>query len=97
MVRYFFWPSGPVTHFITLERPRSAVMNYDLLFSYLQRTLCASQPPGTELRPRHADYRINVIPADFAAETSKVIVLPQPALAAPRSIKQSAKSAEPER
>jgi len=46
-----------------------------------------------EMRPT-AGQSINVIPADFAAQASKVIVLSHPALA-PRSSRQSAKSADP--
>ena len=49
----------------------------------------ASTPGG------RSNYAINVIPADFAAEASNVIVLSHPALVAPRSIRQSAKSADP--
>jgi hypothetical protein len=53
-------------------------------------------------RPMHPlgddapNYTINVIPADFAAEASNVIVLLHPALVALRSIRQSAKSADPD-
>lgn len=43
----------------------------------------------------NSNYTINVIPADFAAEASNVIVLSHPALVEPRAIRQSAKSADP--
>ena len=62
-------------------------------------TATGSSLPSAALRApacRTGSQAINVIPADFAAAASKVIVAVQPASCAMRSIRQSAKSALPD-
>lgn len=96
-------PAGTVRR-VANEPEAPILASSPLTSSNLRLTLACSRSTGDgtfrdvqELRQRkcRGQSGINVIPALFAARTSKVTVFSQPALEAALSIRQSAKSADP--